>query len=212
MAEMRTRHLRLVHPWRKSKCWDGRVAGGGFAGPSDFVETLMVLDWLSSTVLWRDRKRNFCFLQAAVILYFLSQISEPHPNWYRAQKLWLCFLCCHNSLSKTHAGFIGIYKLPETVCCVCSVLFGEKWPAAIHLTFQILSFLMCNQGWPALTSAELISKVDMICIQCTAWWILPSIRGSAYLQNFSNSLALLIELKCMCHLCFLLLSLTKLAF
>lgn len=106
------------------------------------------------------QEKKLRFAQAAVTWYFLSLISEPNPDWHRAQKLPRFFLCCDSSL-KIHTVYRKLWTSWNCVLnLVCVHVLFKKRPMATHLTLQILSFLIWNKGRTPLTSAELILGVD----------------------------------------------------
>lgn len=57
--------------------------------------------------------------------------------------------------------------------CVHLSTSWKKRPMTIHLTFQIVSFLLHKKG-RTLTSAELIAGGDITCMPCVAQRIVPS--------------------------------------
>lgn len=76
VAGMRVRCLRLVQSWRRASAGGAELPEAGSArGQSPLSQLFPPSDWPMC-----DRKRNLCFVQAAVILYFLSLIAEPNPD------------------------------------------------------------------------------------------------------------------------------------
>lgn len=80
-------------------------------------------------------------------------------------------------------------------------LFKEKRLMAIHLTFQIPSFLICNEGRrPLISAADFRSRCNLHSVRSTVNTAQHE-RHSSYFWNFVNSLTvLLIELKSSHHL------------